>query len=82
MSPAEGAATADATVATDSEIQDALVAAMNAYVERLQTSPGLAPFEARHSVPQTTVAVSALRLISAAEIELFELAIFDSWHTF
>jgi hypothetical protein len=67
--------------ATDAEIQDALAGAITAYVERLQTSPDLAPFESRHTLPPTTVAVLTLRLLSAAQIELFELAIFDSWHT-
>jgi hypothetical protein len=82
MSPSRAAPVSEAPAATDAELQDALVTAIAAYVERLQTSPDLAPFEGRHAVPPTTVAVLALRLLSAAEIELFELAIFDSWHTF
>jgi hypothetical protein len=81
MSPGSAAPVPEVPVATDAEIQDALVGAITAYVERLQTSPGLAPFDARHTLPTTTVAVSTLRLLSAAQIALFELAIFDSWHT-
>jgi hypothetical protein len=82
MSPGRTVPVSDAPAATDAELQDALITAITAYVERLETSPDLAPFEDRHAVPPTTAAVMALRLISAAEIELFELAIFDSWHTF
>jgi hypothetical protein len=81
MSAGSALPSSEASASTDAQVQDALVAAITAYVERLQTSPELAPFEGRHSVPPTTVAVLALRLLSAAEIELFELAIFDSWHT-
>jgi hypothetical protein len=82
MSPSSALSATQASSSKDAEIQDTLVAAITAYVERLQTTPHLAPFEGRHSVPPTTVAVLALRLLSASEIELFELAIFDSWHAF
>jgi hypothetical protein len=82
MSPGSAAPPSEEAVATDEQIQDRLVTAITAYVERLQTSPDLAPFDSRHGLPPTTVAVLALRLLSTAEIELFELAIFDSWHTF
>jgi hypothetical protein len=61
-------------------VQDALAAAIRAYVARLETEPDLPPFPAQHRITATDVALTASKLLEAANIELFELSLFTAWY--
>jgi hypothetical protein len=62
-------------------VQDALVRAIRAYAELVEEHPGVEPFRDDFGLTQTQVALTASKLLHCAQIEFFELAIFDSWHT-
>lgn len=61
-------------------IQDALAAAVKAYTARLEEEPDLQPFRAEHGITKTDAALLASRVLRMAEMELFELSLFESWH--
>jgi hypothetical protein len=63
------------------EVQDALVRAIKAYAALVEDHPELPPFRDELDLTQTEVALVTSRLLHRAQIEFFELAIFDSWHT-
>ncbi len=60
-------------------LQDSLVAAIKAYVAHLDEDRDLPPFR-RGQLTQTEAALVASRVLRSAEIELFELSIFESWY--
>jgi hypothetical protein len=64
----------------DVAVQDALAAAIGAYVARLETEPELPPFRDEHRITATDVALTASKLLEAADIELFELGLFTAWY--
>jgi hypothetical protein len=55
-------------------VQASLVAAMKAYAKRFEDGEHFAPFTAEHGVTATEVVLLASNLLKAADIELFELA--------
>jgi hypothetical protein len=61
-------------------VQDEFARALEAYVELLEDDPSLLPYRPEHGITQTAAALTAARLLRASELELFELAVFDSWH--
>jgi hypothetical protein len=75
------ATTEPAAATGPAEVQDALVSAIKAYAAMVEDHPELPPFRDDLDLTQTEVALVASRLLHRAQIEFFELAIFDSWHT-
>ena len=81
MPPREQPARDGTTAAPDgAAVQDALAAAIRAYAAQVDEEPDLAPFRPEHGITQTEAALAAARVVKAAGIEFFELAIFDSWN--
>ncbi|MYR07986.1 hypothetical protein GTV32_17520 [Gordonia sp. SID5947] len=62
-------------------VQDALVRALRDYAAVLEDHPELQPFRDEDPLTQTEAAIAASRLLDCAQIEFFELAMFDSLHT-
>jgi hypothetical protein len=61
-------------------VQDEFARALKAYVALLDDDASLLPYRPEHEVTQTEAALTAARLLRAGQLELFELAVFDSWH--
>lgn len=56
-----------------------LARAVKAAAAALADNPGMAAFDETHGVTQTEAAIVASALLDAAEIEIFELAMWQTW---
>jgi hypothetical protein len=70
-----------AAVATDDlgALQDALAEALKAYAKAFGEGLRALPFEERHGVTQTEAVIAASQILKAAEVEPFELQLWESW---
>lgn len=66
--------TVSSTSPSDTEIQEALAAAVRAYAGRVLEGGDLPPFAEGDDVDQTAVAITAAAILKAAEVYSFELA--------
>jgi hypothetical protein len=60
-------------------VQAALVDAIKAYGRCFEEGVRFPAFTAEHGVTQTDAAYAASQILKAAEIELFELAMWEIW---
>ena len=60
-------------------VQELVTAAVTVYADRLQAGPAFGPFREGHAASQTDVATVVSQLLDAAEIEIFELAVWQVW---
>lgn len=59
------------------DVQAALVEAIHAYARLVEDGVDVPPLPSEHDVTQTEVVLLASRLLQAAEVELFELAMWQ-----
>lgn len=74
---------ADAGAAThpsDAEIQTMLAEAVRAYAERAaERDGGLPPFPAQSPMTATDVMIAATAMLTAVNVQLFELGMWQGW---
>lgn len=60
-------------------VQSALADAIKAYARSSEDGVRFPPFAAEHGVTQTEAVLAASRILKAADVELFELAMWEVW---
>lgn len=66
--------------ATPEVVQAALVEVIKAYARLYDDGVRFAPFAPEHGVTQTEAVVIVSQILKAADVELFELAMWEVWN--
>jgi hypothetical protein len=69
-----------ATAPTENAVQDALAAAIKAYVERFEAGERFPPFETAHGVTATEAVIATSQILKAADVAVHELAMWEAWN--
>jgi hypothetical protein len=64
---------------SDAELQATLAGAVRRFAERLSDNPDLTPFGEPHDVTPTEAMVTITRMLEAVDVEIFELALWQTW---
>lgn len=70
---------ADELGVADETVQDAIAAGVRLYALALQRRPDLQAFDVRHDITPTDVVILAGALLKAADLDVFELAMWQVW---